>query len=909
MLSLRKLVLLPIWLGLALVFAFSASGLAPSQPRELSRELAKALQAYLQALSSEEGPAEARAQLEPLLTAAVLKQHGELAAAVLQAQSGSGGRFKAGKILEGHLEGGSFGREGMDYAFRVPDGYGKSGEHYPLIVSLPEPDETPAQHLRQAWKLRAALDGAILFTPAMPKDATTWDQVTVRGRPGGLSHVLSGLREATERFAVDPDRIVVVGRGAGVAAAFALGKNFPDRFAGIVGRSGEPKPLGVENFENLPTLLAGGGAQAQAFFDATVAAGRKNCTLQANVDEASLWAWIAQARRNSSPAEVSVATDNTITTRGYWLRLAPIAPGARARASLDRAKNTLALSGEGVSHVFLLLNDAMLDLDKPIAVTCNGIERTVQAQRRAAVVLDSLAEGTSDGGRVYTAEIALDWTASADPEPSAELLTGQGQFQDRLKVAGQDVVALWKLYRWCREHEAPLESQILLGPAIQLDPSAAQTVLHRIIRLDPNHEGARGALGHVRYGDRWFQSQAYLDRYLWTQDEKVALAKGFLRFKDLWMHPDDRKFVSKLAEKDPESGLWLTPDDRERLRQGWVLQDATWISPEQAPNVDAGLWLVDGEFVDLAEANRRHANIDRGWDIPDAEVRLYATTDRATAQWALSEMSRALWDLRRVFGAEPQLPLRVALFRDQEQYDRFAFGDPDGRRPAAHAGRLYVVHHAYYAESAFRREGKRREFAGTGVGYWEAQTTAGNRYGVHSARLAVALSYVEGLDPSPKAVAKALTQRGSVPSPDYYAEYMAEKALPTWLRYGGAVFAERFFYDNTVDPNANDAPAGGPNWPTVWSLENLRSRGGLRPLETVFATALDPDQPEECQRQLLEAGCVVAFVLNAAPEAVTTAHQAFQKSLARGELRPSHIEALEQALRDHEVELREFASK
>ncbi|HPF14555.1 MAG: hypothetical protein H6827_07800 [Planctomycetes bacterium] len=53
----------------------------------------------------------------------------------------------------------------------------------------------------------------------------------------------------------------------------------------------------------------------------------------------------------------------------------------------------------------------------------------------------------------------------------------------------------------------------------------------------------------------------------------------------------------------------------------------------------------------------------------------------------------------------------------------------------------------------------------------------------------------------------------------------------------------------------------------------------------------------------------LAFELNAAPEAGTTAHQAFQKALARGELRPSHIEALEQALRDHEAGLRAFASK
>src|SRR5262249_31754292 len=156
-------------------------------------------------------------------------------------------------------------------------------------------------------------------------------------------------------------------------------------------------------------------------------------------------------------------------------------------------------------------------------------------------------------------------------------------------------------------------------------------------------------------------------------------------FKSLWMHPSDRALAVKGWVKDQETGLWLTPGDKKRLGEGWVRQDLEWISPQEAPHTDEGLWWVDGEWLDLAHADRRHAALDSMWRIPGAEVTVYATAEREVALRAQHEMGRALVDLRRVFGTEPVLPLRVAVLREEEQYDRFAFGDPDGARPATHA--------------------------------------------------------------------------------------------------------------------------------------------------------------------------------------------------------------------------------
>ena len=364
------------------------------------------------------------------------------------------------------------------------------------------------------------------------------------------------------------------------------------------------------------------------------------------------------------------------------------------------------------------------------------------------------------------------------------------------------------------------------------------------------------------------------------------------------MHPDERALSVKGWVKDQETGLWLTPEDRKRLEDGWVRQDLDWIPPKDAARVDEGLWWVDGEWLELARANRRHASIDAMWRIPGAEVLLYSTADREVSLRAQRVMGQALLDLRRVFGAEPVLPLRVGMLRDEEQYDRFAFGDPDGRRLATHSGRLQVVHSAFFAESWFPRVDGKHEFTGMGICYWEAHVPNGDLYGVHAARLATGLSYAEALDPSPKAVRKAVTAGAGG---DYYSAYQAEKQMPAWLRWGGAVYAERYFEDTTV------APDGDRWWARKWSLDNLRSRGGMRELGAVFAFRLDPDDRDDGLKLLLEAGLVVAFLVDGGCAPVAAEHAAFKKALASGRIDARGVTALTEAVRAHEKELRAFA--
>ncbi len=853
--------------------------------------LAKSLDAYFEArslgLGIENAKSEVTKALDALRRASAgqdpLRKPADMQRARALARDLSKVKVEKGKVTQDLFTDCNLEGKGLAFAYWVPKEYDPAQKVYPLIFAIPDENETPAEHLRSNWMLREIQDGAILVAVQMPKSQGEWGKVSVNGRPGGLSYVMTGLRMATERFALDFDRIYVAGRGKGVSAALAAGNYSPQRFAGVLGRAGDASELGPENFSNLPTLLIGGGARASAFLDSVRKAGFDNCTLERSGGEKEMWDWMSKQARTAYPKSATVVPGDPFPTRAYWLRVAPSALKPRATATIDRDENKVSIRAEGVSSVTLYLNDALLDLDKPLLIECNGTERSVRVNRSVQEVLDLMLEGMSEPGAFYVAQTSVPTNAEATIATPRIAAAPDPEFESALLATRDDVEKLWQLFLWCKSTQREV-----LG----------LRVLPRIVRRDPNHELARAALGHKFSKGHWFTTQAAFERFESSQDPVRAAQLGQIEFKSLWMHPEERALVGKGWVKEQETGLWITPADRKRLAEGWTRQGLEWISPIETAAMDVGLWKVDGEWIDLDTANQRRSRIDAMWRIPDADVLLSSTTDMATGQAALLQMRRAIADLRKVFGAQPLLPLAVAMLRDEAQYDQFAFGEHDGRRRATHAGRLHTIHSAFFAESWFLRNEGKLEFAGQGVCYWDALQDGGNLYGVHAARLALGLSYVAALDPSPKAVQKALA---SGPQGGYFAAYESEKSLPAWLRWGAAVYGERFFQDELVAEGAD------PWWARKWSLENLARLGGLAPLSEILACKLDPDAREASLRLLIEAGLVVSFIVDGDCAPVRAAHAEFKAALVSGSLHVKYVKALTDALIAHEQELRAYS--
>ena len=836
--------------------AGSAIQRSKAEKPDASVEAVKAaLEAHFQARAEGEALAETRAALEDALGQAGggLADPDLLEAVLASVRIDPKAKAKAGKVRELTYSGGSFLGSPLRYAVRLPRDYERGGEPggrpWPLVVSIPDAEEGAARHLRERWTNRDLLEGAIILSPEMPADEAQWDRVMVDGAPGGLAAILTSLRLVTEELSVDPNRIVIVGTGAGIGAALGAGSHAPQLFAGVACQQGDGGSAYAENFATLPVYFGGASVKAKEFQAECERLGFEHCTIEVAPSEAATVEWMLVQSRDPFPSEVRLRVGEPFPTRSYWLRVAPNDPDARAKARIETDQNAVHIDTQGVSLVTLYLSDRMVDLDRPIDVFCNGVPRTVSVKRSLSQTIELILDGTSDPGAVYVAELVID------------------------------------------ARGAPLEG----------DGAAAATSL---LPLDPSDSEGHLALGHVQAHGHWFMDEARADLFDYLQDSAKAEARGWAERDGLYWQSTDVARLSKGERLDFFTGHWSTSKERRKHGEDGVRQDALWVPKEALAHLQKGEWHLDGEWLSAQEADRRHTRVETPWELMGLHAALETTVDRATAERALSEMATCVRDLERTLGVVPALPLEVVLLRDEEQFDRYAFGDPDGLRGPHHVGRQHVIHNAVFAESRYRRQGRKSAYAGAGVGLWDVHVPNGDAYGRHSARLAYALSWIDAIDPSRKATKRA-AKKGI--TGEYFEAFSSEKKLPEWLRVGAAVYVERFFHDDTVELTEN--PDADRWWARDWSLTNLESVGGMGEAEAVFSQGMDPDDREGSRAFMLRAGALMSFMLDGDCEAVSEAHAAMCREFKAGRLLPKHTKALERAIIEHAEELREFAGE
>ena len=288
--------------------------------------------------------------------------------------------------------------EPLEYAVWTPSKYNaRSGPGYAFILTVPDSDVKPSDHLVEQWTDGTVRDGAILAAPQMPEDPDTWETA-------GVANVMFLYGEITKNYAVDFDRIYLAGRGRGVQTALAIGESFPDRFAGVIGRAGDPGDTAAGNFRNLATYFAGGGGKATAFSKQIEELGYGNCSLDPSGGEEDIWNWILAHPRVSYPTEVTLIP-NQYTNRAYWLQV-PRTDGAtpvKVHAVLDRATNTVTVEGEGVNEFSLHFSDAILDMNREITVIANGQEYKDLIPRSFRTALSNIYNARIAPGKVLVA--------------------------------------------------------------------------------------------------------------------------------------------------------------------------------------------------------------------------------------------------------------------------------------------------------------------------------------------------------------------------------------------------------------------------------------------------------------------------------------------------------------------------
>jgi hypothetical protein len=455
-------------------------------------------------------------------------------------------------------------------------------------------------------------------------------------------------------------------------------------------------------------------------------------------------------------------------------------------------------------------------------------------------------------------------------------------FKDQLKAAGKDPVKLWALYQWTLEDDERKKYR--------------KRVLKAVIKADPDHAEAREVLGHIEFEGKWYETQRSLDRHM----QKIAEERGLVKYQDSWVPAVDVPFLLKGLQKD-EYGDWFDPETVKRLADGWKQQDLVWVEPSEFPKMEEGLWKCGDEWKTLEQANEWHDDLDAPWVIPTKRAVIWATTTRETAMLAAKQAELAWFDMQKVFGYDSGLPVPFMVVKDQAEYLRFMDGDQDYDVPQVDPMGVSGHSRAAFADLWFDFEDS--QYRGMGTTYWDAEDPNGASFGIHDARFAYGLSYVEGLDPTLGAAASVLSsaeEYDDVDRGEFLSQRFGSQRMERWFRWGAANYASRWFKDQQV------GKGGNPRWAFEWSVSNLQTQGGLADLDDVFQfdVRLESDSSATL---IMSAGLLVAYIVDGGNADLSRLLKQLQKGLQKGQEVGKVFEDIRKTLSDSEAEIRAFA--
>jgi hypothetical protein len=323
-----------------------------------------------------------------------------------------------------------------DYQAVIPRNY-RPENKYPTLALIAGWDAgrnqwtDPKDYHAATWKDDAFGQQALCYLPKLdnnldldpvPKLGDTQGEATERARIGGL---LAPFGDFQRLYHVDRDRVIM---DCGIGASgfgLRLASYFPDRFAGLVLRAPvAPEGIRLDSLCGMPVLListADTKAACDKLAEALNAMEKERCTV-IEAQEAypftalapEIAKWAEGIRRDLFRSRVVIAPNHNLFKKGYWLEIgradildtsAPPETRPYIEAVADRAANRIAVTARGVGDFRMLLNDALLDLDKEFTIVVNG-KAITEKRERSFVTLTDLLYNRFDPSYVWTCEYA-----------------------------------------------------------------------------------------------------------------------------------------------------------------------------------------------------------------------------------------------------------------------------------------------------------------------------------------------------------------------------------------------------------------------------------------------------------------------------------------------------------------------
>lgn len=493
--------------------------------------------------------------------------------------------------------------------------------------------------------------------------------------------------------------------------------------------------------------------------------------------------------------------------------------------------------------------------------------------------------------------LALPSFAPASLAPNPAVFDAQEPALDsRIAAAGKDVAKLLELAEACAK--AGKEED-------------ARKVFRKVLEVDAKNETAHKGLRHQLYDGKWFETLTELAKYKREETARMK-AKGLARFGDQWVPDAELPFLQMGWTKD-EQGAFVNPVEVERAKKiaereaagsKYRADDNSWVAPEDFGQWEKLLWKCGPDWVDMAKANEFHAKLEHPWELASDHFEVTTTCDWDGGNLARWHAEKAWPELVRLFGIAPKGKLAFVVLHSLAQYNEVA-----GNTPVfPEADGFSSLHGAYFADLLFDGSTKPPQFQGCGVSYWDRKDPKITAWGPYWARWAAAQSFVDAIDPSWGAIGEriAAAVAGGTPAgaPEFAPGFWAEKKIPRWLRYGAASYVERFMKDPLAAEGADPWTMREP------AFLEVKKAGGLRKLDDVFAFKLDLKDIPGSGRLYQEAGVIVSYLLDGAPNKDLTGKlDAFRAALKAGKKDDvtKAADALEKAIVKSDKDLRKFA--
>lgn len=239
------------------------------------------------------------------------------------------------------------------------------------------------------------------------------------------------IQMATIKEDVNPNKVYILGYSAGGDGLYQLAPRMADRFAAASMMAGHPGDASPNNLYNLPFAIHV-GANDSSYNRNTLALKWKNqldslelakpghYKHQAQIHKAyGHWMklqdavalpWMAQFKRNPLPEKIVWRQDNRYHEQFYWLWNHNFQPraGKTIVAEYNKKDNKVNVIETYTNTIQVLLNDKMLDLDKPVSFSFKGkLIYKGKIKRSIANIVNSL-KAKGDVNYIFPSKVYID---------------------------------------------------------------------------------------------------------------------------------------------------------------------------------------------------------------------------------------------------------------------------------------------------------------------------------------------------------------------------------------------------------------------------------------------------------------------------------------------------------------------